>query len=167
MKYRGVVLSFYKNVLHSTDKNVLHSTNQNGGANAATNSTNQNGGDTPSQTTVYKYMPLNIELTKDAITSWIQQTRADCKTQNLILFSTAYWYLDEISCVLIERNRQWTTAAIPTIKKIWDIILQERVTGYEHRNTKKKITVTTTDMSDSYMIQNMPKANSICLVKLE
>ena len=173
--YKGVVLSFYKNLSHnSTDNNLSH------------NSTDKNLSHEQSTSTLYKYMPLassvvgmqplassvvgmqplHIDITKDAVQSWIQQTKAECKTQNLILFSTAYWHLDEISCVLIERNKQWFEAAVPLIKKTWDIILQERVTGYEHRNTKKKITVTTTDASDSYMIQNMPQANSICLVKL-
>ena len=76
--------------------------------------------------------------------------------------------LDEYSCVLIQRNRQWFSNAVPKIEEIWRIIEKERIEGYEHRAVKKKISITmNTDLSNSYVIKNMPLQNSICLVKLD
>jgi putative phage-type endonuclease len=117
---------------------------------------------------IYKYMPLDIELEKELIDEWIIETREQCRDEGMLLFTTIYWYLQEYSCVLIQRNRQWFSSAVPKIEEIWRIIEKERVEGYEHRAVKKKISVSmNTDTSNSYMIKNMPLQNSICLVKLE
>jgi putative phage-type endonuclease len=117
---------------------------------------------------IYKYMPLSVELEKSAIDEWINETREQCREERLALFTIIYWYLNEYSCVLIERNRHWFSSAVPKIEEIWRIIEKERVEGYEHRAVKKRISVSmNTDLSNSYMIKNMPTTNSICLVKLE
>jgi putative phage-type endonuclease len=117
---------------------------------------------------IYKYMPMNISLDKESIQEWIQTMRDVCRDEGLLLFNTLYWYLEEYSCVLIERNHAWFESAVPKIEELWRIIEKERVEGYEHRISKKKITVSmNTDVSNSYIINNMPKQNSICLVKLE
>lgn len=117
---------------------------------------------------IYKYMPLNIELTREIIDNWILEIREICRDEGLVLFTTIYWYLEEYSCVLIERNRQWFSNAVPKIKEIWRIIEKERIDGYEHRGVKKRISVSmNNDLSNSYVIKNMPVTNSICLVKLE
>jgi putative phage-type endonuclease len=117
---------------------------------------------------IYKYMPMNVLIDKTSIQEWIQTMRDDCRDEGLVLFNTLYWYLEEYSCVLIERNRTWFESAVPKIEELWRIIEKERVQGYEHRISKKKITVSmNTDISNSYIINNMPKQNSICLVKLE
>jgi hypothetical protein len=66
------------------------------------------------------------------------------------------------------RARQITAQQINKIEELWRIIECERVEGYEHRNNKKKISVKmSSDLSNSYVINNMPLQNSICLVKLE
>ena len=49
-----------------------------------------------------------------------------------------YWYLDQYSCVLVKHNPLWFKMAIPTIQRVWNIILNERETGYEHRAPKKR-----------------------------
>jgi hypothetical protein len=57
---------------------------------------------------------------------------------------------------------------VPKIEELWRIIERERIEGYEHRMVKKKVSVSMgTDLSNSYVINNMPLQNSICLVKLE
>jgi putative phage-type endonuclease len=117
---------------------------------------------------IYKYMPIDVPLDKETINQWISEIREECRETGLVLFNTIYWYLQEYSCVLIERNKQWFSSAVPKIEELWVTIERERIEGYEHRAVKKKITVTmNTDLSNSYVIQNMPTQNSICLVKLD
>ena len=53
-------------------------------------------------------------------------------------FKTIYWKLEDISCVLVLRNKLWFQAAIPKINNLWEIIKKERVDGYEHRLPKPK-----------------------------
>jgi len=116
----------------------------------------------------YKYMPLSLELEKDKIDQWIRQMREESKKDGLILFQTIYWYLEEYSCVLIPRNRQWFSAALPKIDALWKTVLKERVEGYDHRASKKKQTIVTTDISsNSYFINNMSMNRGVCLVKLD
>ena len=136
------------------------------------------GGGGVDRSTVYKYMPLSVMIDKEFVDEWVENTQQQISSTSgggLSLFSISYWYLDCFSCVLIERNKQWFGAALPTIKKTWDIIIKERENGeYEKRatNTKPKVTVSQPDadaaasVSNSYVIRNMPAAKSVCLVKL-
>jgi putative phage-type endonuclease len=50
-----------------------------------------------------------------------------------------YWYLDEYSCIPIERDREWFKGAIPKIQETWNTILLEKETGYEHRKPKQRV----------------------------
>ena len=132
---------------------------------------------------VYKYMPIFDEINKKMVEDWIVSMKVVFKKENLVLFSTIYWYLDEISCVLIERNRKWFQEALPIIENVWNTITKERTNSdvYIHRapkkrliggnttngeNNSKKISVSS-DLSNSYVIKNMPITNSICLIKLD
>jgi hypothetical protein len=118
----------------------------------------------------YVYMPLEIELTKESIDEWIETTRTKMR-RSWSLYTTIYWYLDELSCILVERNRLWFKRAQPQIEETWNTILKERETGYEHRAAKKKIVklevVNGEDGSDSKQIKNLPVMGGVCLVKLE
>jgi hypothetical protein len=62
-------------------------------------------------TPVYKYMPVDTPTDKDTIQLW-KETMVNENKVDLVLFNTIYWYLDEFSCVLIQRNRQWFAAAV-------------------------------------------------------
>ena len=134
---------------------------------------------------VYKYMPIDIATDKETIQLWVDGMKESNK--NLVLFSTIYWYLDELSCVLIKRNRLWFEAALPIIKNTWDTIVKERIEGYGHRAAKKrekkeiipKETLVetettnndtiTTDSSNTTnkKIKNIPLTNYVCLIKLD
>jgi hypothetical protein len=140
---------------------------------------------------VYKYMPLDVVFDLETVEEWVRLTKIECRSEGLVLLNTIYWYLDEMSCVLIKRNRTWFSAAIPKIRAVWDTIVRERETGYEHRASKiavarmkaaaaaaaespaftpddVRIVVSTADAdTTSRSIRNMPFGNSICLVKLE
>jgi putative phage-type endonuclease len=82
----------------------------------------------------YKYMPIG----NDNIDNWINQTKYELKDTHH-LYDTLYWYLDEISCILVPRNKLWFNAILPHIEDTWNIILKERVEGYDHRMPKKRI----------------------------
>lgn len=125
---------------------------------------------TTNENPIYRYMPLSIPIEPDAIQSWINITEECAHKAGLVLFTTLYWRLDEFSCVLIERNRKWFATAVPKIQEVWNTILTERTSGYEHRAAKKrppKILVHTNDLSGVHTIQNMPDNKKVCLVKLE
>ena len=128
----------------------------------------------------YVYMPMDIPLEKDAVDAWIQETRLQMRRE-WTLFETLYWYLDDYSCVLVERNRMWFCAARSYIEKIWNIIVQERETGCEHRASKKRTKPTeplsitqlnkenngSTITSNDNIITTWVNKKSVCLVKLD
>jgi hypothetical protein len=51
---------------------------------------------------------------------------------------THYWKIEVISCVLVQRNKQWFSSNISGLAKLWDTVLEERVSGFEHRAPNKK-----------------------------
>lgn len=160
---------FYADVDHEYKGVVLHFMLKTGNMSADEISANLSAINSP----VYKYMPLDVPLTKQGIDAWINETKTTNQSE-MILFSTIYWYLDEYSCVLIQRNHAWFKAAVPLIEDTWNTILKERTDGYQHRAAKKRtvkvdpnIHVDKMDDSTSQSIRNMPLTNSICLVKLD
>uniref|UniRef100_A0A6C0D1H1 YqaJ viral recombinase domain-containing protein n=1 Tax=viral metagenome TaxID=1070528 RepID=A0A6C0D1H1_9ZZZZ len=77
---------------------------------------------------IYKYMPANImgDITKESIDEWIIEERDIAKQEGLVLFNRIYWYLEEFSCVLIERNKEWFKSVAPKIEEFWKCIVEER-----------------------------------------
>jgi putative phage-type endonuclease len=154
-EYKGIILHF----VHRTVNNSLQE-------NVSLNELN---------TPIYKYMPLSISQSnnKTEIDEWVRQTKE--QNSDIILFNKIYWYIDQYSCTLIKRNKQWFQTAIPKIKEIWDIILKERVDGYEHRAAKKKIKTeiivekqfeNTFTNTSSHIIKNLPQSVQTTIVKL-
>ena len=119
---------------------------------------------------VYKFMPLDVPIEKSEINKWIENTKKTHYNE-LVLFETIYWYLDEYSCIEIQYNKLWITAAMPQIEKIWKIIEEERISGYEHRAPKKrKQSSEVIEMNydtNTYTIHNMPTTKGICVIKLD
>lgn len=96
----------------------------------------------------YDYKPLEITSLND-IEQWQENSIEKYQNSdeyNYTFMKTIYWKLEQISCVLVCRNRQWFNDNIQTIKEVWDIIEKERISGFEHRmpNKKKKDTKLTT-----------------------
>ena len=54
-----------------------------------------------------------------------------------------YWYMDEVSCILVLRNKTWFEAALPQLKRLWGIIEKEKVGDYSHRAPNRKPKVKT------------------------
>jgi hypothetical protein len=113
----------------------------------------------------YRYSPLGRPYDVDA---WVSETK---KSEDLILFTTTHWYLDQLSCVYVQRNRAWFRTALPIILDTWTTIERERETGYEHRAATKRNTtdifISTGGVDETHTIHNMKMPQSICLVKLE
>lgn len=101
----------------------------------------------------YVFMPLDIMNQKDIIDKWIKTKKEELK-QTHILFETQYWYLDEISIVLVKRNREWFNAGISKLQSVWNKIEEYRKNGkYEELKTSSE--------------KQTQKGGPICLIKLD
>ena len=120
----------------------------------------------------YVYMPLDVPLYETDINEWINTQKETMNADNRVLFSIKYWYLDEISCVYIPRNRVWFSNAVPRIQEIWDTIIKERVDGYEHRASKKRqvsdrsMSIVSDDGIPTNVFSKLVE-NTVCLIKLD
>lgn len=94
----------------------------------------------------YVYMPL-LSLSSssnpiehvDQVTQWAR-SQMEVYRSEYCLFETLYWHLNEYSCVIVPRNREWFQTALPHFIHVWDTVVNERIHGYEHRLPKKRET---------------------------
>lgn len=112
----------------------------------------------------YQYLPLGFACNKNSIELWKAQTINDMKDQSYGYVRECYWYMEEFSCVEVRRNKQWFEHACPIISDTWDVIVKERVDGYEHRAPKPKIYVSTEN--DSRLLHNVNEKVKCDLIKL-
>jgi len=115
----------------------------------------------------YVYMPLSIPV--DRQPDWIREKREELK-EDYVLYRTDYWYLEKISCVLVERNHDWFQSALPCFIELWQTILKERIEGYAHRAANKKPKIPIMNANIDSTIKNITLTNhnnGICLVKLD
>jgi putative phage-type endonuclease len=87
----------------------------------------------------YEYMPLNLWTPND-VEVWEENTikKYESKPYNYSFLRYIYWKLEKLSCVLVLRNNEWFKNSVGQMRKVWDIIEKERVTGYEHRAPVRK-----------------------------
>ena len=81
---------------------------------------------------LYEYAPI---ISDDVSDTWHESMME--KNQSLTWIKNIYWKLDQLSCVLVLRNKLWFKAAVPQLKEIWTIIEKEKESGYSHRQPKK------------------------------
>lgn len=124
-EYKGIILIFTKNVSNNTEQSIY---------------------DINNIKSLYEYYPINKCIDYQDIQSWISEKRDKYK-EDYILYTTNYWKLDEISCVLIKRNKKWFNYALPIIKDTYDTIIVNR---------KKTNLVINIDSNDNHTIHNMP-----------
>lgn len=88
----------------------------------------------------YIYKPLQITDYTE-IDNWEEQMieKYESPQHNMLWIKNHYWKLEKLSCVLILRNRKWFQDNIVQLEKVWNIILKERETGYEHRAPVKRV----------------------------
>ena len=85
----------------------------------------------------YEYKPLTMEM-REFDTEWAPARRREHAQQGHRFMWSSYWWLEEVSCVLVERNKLWFSLVIKEMSAFWDIILKERKTGYAHRAPAKR-----------------------------
>ena len=69
-----------------------------------------------------------------------------------------------MSCVLVCRNRQWFEDNIAELKSLWDTVVLERVSGFEHRAPNRKTKNNAFDILQQSQSQSQ-KPQSKCLLK--
>ena len=99
---------------------------------------------------IYKFPPF--QCNKEVFNNWFDQCLEENKQLSWV--RTIYWWLEEYSCVLVQRNKEWFKAVLPDFKTIWGTIEKERLTGYDHRKPKKRK-------------QSLPKKDIVLKVKTE
>lgn len=82
---------------------------------------------------LYEYMPLYIS--KNEYDMWYDNLME--KHNDLTWITNIYWRLEQYSCVLVLRNKEWFKNAIPFIERVWKWIEKEKITGYDHRMPKR------------------------------
>ena len=87
----------------------------------------------------YEYPPVDIP--KNQFDDWYDNIME--QNSHMSWIGNIYWYLEDYSCVLVPRNKQWFKAVYTDFKSLWDTVLKERISGYEHRKPKKKTKKTT------------------------
>ena len=87
----------------------------------------------------YEYMPLHL-WTPDDISNWEETTvqKYESEPYKYTFLKFIYWKLEKLSCVLVLRNKEWFKNNVGQLEKVWKIIEEERVTGYQHRAPNKK-----------------------------
>ena len=103
---------------------------------------------------IYKYQPIG--LSKEQHDIWYTQTQNNNSDKTWI--QNIYWKLNVSSCVLVPRNKYWFNKIVPQFKAIYDIIQNEKVTGYEHRRPQKK---------SNKKSGNLPKPDKPNIIKLD
>jgi hypothetical protein len=85
----------------------------------------------------YVYKPLTMG--QEEFAKWEQDTIELYEGEkNMVWIKNNYWKLEQVSCVLVLRNKQWFEANVPALESLWKTVLEERVTGYEHRAPKQR-----------------------------
>ena len=118
------------------------------------------------QTPQYVYLPFDIAKDESSITKWIVKQKQLQLENNHVLVNVIYWYLDEYSCVVIERNQEWFNSALPYIQETWNTIENERIHGYEHRESKKRSPSIVIDTSTCNDIKLVEEINTTHVVKV-
>lgn len=78
----------------------------------------------------YEYLPLPLGhfITGKQVASFSKKA-ANKFRHSYKLNKVLYWYLEEFSCVVVERNKPWFSVALPRIEAVWNTIEEERKSG--------------------------------------
>jgi hypothetical protein len=113
----------------------------------------------------YVYKPLDI-IEPSHILKW-EETMLDLyqsEKYNYTYIKFIYWKLDQMSCVLVCRNRQWFEDNIKEMEELWNTVLKERVSGFEHRAPNRKTKSNAFDLFANLQ-QDHSQSKSKCLLK--
>ena len=112
----------------------------------------------------YVYKPLDI-IEPSHIQKWeeIMLDMYQSDKYNYTYIKFIYWKLEIMSCVLVLRNRQWFEDNIWELEALWDTVLKERVSGFEHRAPNRKTKNNAFDVLQQS--QKQQPQQSKCLLK--
>lgn len=100
---------------------------------------------------LYEYAPIGLSMKE--FQKW--EARIMNVHEKLTWVKNIYWRLDEISCVLVLRNKMWFDCALPILDNLWETIERERKEGYEHRAPNRKVktapTIEATKISECFI----------------
>ena len=103
----------------------------------------------------YKYSPRGLD--KPSMNLWKHKTIKDNSQFQWQL--NYYWKLDQLSLVLVPRNKLWFNYTKLSIIDIWKIIQHEKLHGYTHRLPKSRT---------NNIIKVIKKNNNdICMINME
>lgn len=125
----------------------------------------------------YEYYPLSSDYSQEEINAWIVE-KEELHRETYILYNKYYYYLEEYSCVVVQRNRKWFNSCISEIIDTWNTVLKERETGYDHRASKQRsnsitheeqpvVVVTKEEGNESRMIHNLTQVSQVITIKLD
>jgi putative phage-type endonuclease len=89
---------------------------------------------------IYIYKPLHLSSDEE-VSQWEEET-INLYESELYQYSFTkyiYWKLEQLSCILVLRNRDWFKNNIGQLEKVWKIVEEERVTGFQHRAPKNTL----------------------------
>ena len=85
----------------------------------------------------YVYKPLRMD--KECFEQWfIEMMEEKEKKSSLTWIKNIYWKLEDVSCILVLRNKKWFNDNIDVLQHIWTTIEKERNIGFAHRAPNKR-----------------------------
>ncbi len=103
----------------------------------------------------YEYSPLG--LSREDHELWKEKIME--KHSDHTWLKNIYWRLEEQSCVLVLRNKEWFNKAVLHMSDLWDIVKKERISGYDHRRPKKVV--------KKAQIKEITTTVSKCLIEID
>ena len=95
--------------------------------------------------TIYIYSPIKYYLDKEGLLTWRKKTLENIlKSKNLIFIRVIPWILTRLSCVKIERDREWFDSQVPIITEFWQDVKYYRdknLSLEEIENLKDKLVI--------------------------
>ena len=117
-EYAGGRQEFYEDAIHDV-------------RGVATRAQNQNGENK------YTFHILETNNTKTPME--YEEVIAWTKTlPNPLTHEYLYWFLDEMSCIMVDRDRDWFQSHVAAMEETWATIVKERVEGFTHRKPKSR-----------------------------
>ena len=86
---------------------------------------------------VYEYKPITMNIIEYE-SKWVPKIMYKNESMGNKFIGNIYWWLDEISCVIVERNKLWFSLVVNKMQNFWNIILKERISGFSHRAPNKR-----------------------------
>ena len=116
---------------------------------------------------VYEYYTPSTTSTLETYQQWEEATML--KNESIMWIKNIYWKLDQLSCVLVMRNKLWFDYAKEELYAIWQIIEKERIEGYEHRAPKKRISSSSASANNKKYNTNDSdiKPSKVCYINVE